>query len=457
MNCDDKSLVRPLQIARIIPEGSVLFPLFEGQLLLSRDHALFCRIPGSQVNLVQAALRDPSRAGEFPNDLLAELARHGFGMPPRSAPPVQPSVQLQLTNECNLNCAYCCTNSGLARSHEVSQDQLFQVVDEARKTMGPHTRFGLIGGEPFVVPWAIELAEYICELGSPLVMFSNGLRLGEPSLLQRVAALVKRGAELRISLAGVTRQQCDSLSGAARFDLAIAVINSLDALGVTPFVDVMLMPQAVDAAAEYLPNLRAQLPASTPINFGILYRGGKEQGAHLFESHRALEAALDRIAFEAGEVIPGNLKQPIAQRREGCTCALGHHLHVRSDGALFGCFKMVECLGHLAKDSFADLAKSAQARSRPARALPFCKDCALATLCGGGCRTENLELTGDPETPVCGEWRKQLCAELMAEDRPYALEWSVEHLLAEARLRGIATPSNLGVGQQRLESTFERR
>jgi len=369
-------------------------------------------------------------------------------MPARPAAPASPSVQLQLTNECNLNCAYCCTDSGLARANEVKRDQLFQVVNEARSTFGSETRFGILGGEPFLVPWAIELAEYICELGSPLVIFSNGLRLGEPDLAQRVASLVKRGAELRISLAAVTRELCDSLSGAARFDRAIAAVNALCQLGIMPFVDVMLMPEAAVSAAQQLPSLRAQLPAGTPIHFGILYRGGREQGAHLFDSRRSLEAALDQITFEAGEVIPGDLKQPIAKRREGCTCALGHHLNVRSDGALFGCFKMVEHIGDLATQSFADLARGAQSRARPAHVLPYCRDCALASLCGGGCRTENLEITGDAETPACGDWRVRLSAELLAEDRPYALEWPVAHLLAEARARAIATPSDLSVPNQ---------
>ncbi len=429
--------------ARLFPADSVLLPLAEGQLLVSRSHAIFCRIPSAQVDAVQTALRDASREGQLSQELVAELTRHGFGRPPRPAAPASPSVQLQLTNECNLNCAYCCTDSGVARANEVKRDQLFQVVNEARSTFGPTTRFGLLGGEPFLVPWAIELAEYICELGSPLVIFSNGLRLGEPDLATRVASLVRRGAELRISLAAVTRELCDSLSGAARFDRAIAAVNTLCQIGITPFVDVMLMPAAVVAAAQQLPSLRAQLPAGTPIHFGILYRGGREQGAHLFDSRRSLEAALDQIAFEAGEVIPGDLKQPIAKRREGCTCALGHHLNVRSDGALYGCFKMVERIGDLATQSFADLAKGAQSRARPARALAYCRDCALASLCGGGCRTENIELTGDAETPVCGDWRLRLSAELLAEDRPYALEWPVEHLLAEASARAIATPIGL--------------
>lgn len=427
----------------LFPQDSTLLPINNGELLVSREQALFCRVPDSEVEQVRATLLDSTKEGELSSELLAELKCHGFGLPPQPAPPIRPSVQLQLTNECNLNCAYCCTDSGKPRSHEVSREQIFRVVDEARLVMGQQTRFGILGGEPFVVPWAIDLMEYIRSLGSDLVVFTNGLRLGESALLRRVAALVRQGTELRLSLAGVTREDCDFLSGTLRFDHAIAVVHALYTEGVLPFVDVMLTPDAVDTAASKLPALRKQLPPHTKLHFGILYRGGRERGAHLFRSQRALEAALDRITFEAGETIAGNLKQPTTQRRDGCSCALGHHLHVRSDGALFGCFKMVERLGDLTSESFADVAKAARLRPRPAHALAFCKDCTLATLCGGGCRTENLELTGDPETPVCDSWRVRVCSELLAEDRPYALEWPVSHLLAEAQARGIEVPSHL--------------
>ena len=71
------------------------------------------------------------------------------------------------------------------------------------------------------------------------------------------------------------------------------------------------------------------------------------------------------------------------------------------------------------------------------------RDCALATLCGGGCRSENLLYSGDPDVPPCGPWRVRVVSELLAEDRVTALEWPVAFLLAEARARGIETPEDV--------------
>lgn len=66
--------------------------------------------------------------------------------------------------------------------------------------------------------------------------------------------------------------------------------------------------------------------------------------------------------------------------------------------------------------------------------------CALATLCGGGCRTDNLLFAGDADTPPCGPWRVRILSELLAENRISCLEWSLPQLAGEARARGLDAP-----------------
>jgi radical SAM protein with 4Fe4S-binding SPASM domain len=205
----------------------------------------------------------------------------------------------------------------------------------------------------------------------------------------------------------------------------------------------MLMPQHVEAISGQLYDLRKRLPPNTPVTLGVLYMSGREMGQHLFDSRAALDAALDRVAFEAGVAIPASLPSPVTYRREGCGCALGQHVHVRSDGALFNCFKMEEQVGHLDTVGFVAAAQSIRENPHRAGDLPTCADCPLATLCGGGCRSENLLYTGDADEPACGPWRVRVISELLAEDRVSAVEWPVEFLLQEARNRGIDTPQDL--------------
>lgn len=426
-----------------LPDDCILLPLFSGELLISRSHATFCRIPADFTDLVRACLSEQAPLHSLPAPLQEALASHGFFGPPRPPQAEDRSVQLQLTNACNLGCAYCCTNSGQPRARELDREGWISVVDEVKDRLGTTVRIAILGGEPLLLPWAMDLAEYVVSSGFKLTLFTNGTPLREPSLAQRAAVLIKAGAQVRVSLAGPTRDTCDGASQAQRFDQALEGLHQVASHGARAIVDLMLLPGFVDDTAEHLHELRKLLPAGTAIAFGIVFHGGREQGERIFRSRADLEVALDRIAFEAGEIIEAPSARPLADRREGCTCALGHHLHVRSDGSLFTCFKMEERVGDLQNDRFSDVLERVHSAPKPAASLPRCLECPLATLCGGGCRSENLQFSGSADEPVCGEWRVRVLSELLAEDRVTALEWPAHHLLGEARSRGIPAPESL--------------
>ena len=428
---------------KIVPRDCTFLPISSGALLVSRDHAVFCRIPPGEVDTVRAVV-----LGEVPLDTLSQamlndLEQHGFFGPPRRAKPDSPTVQLQLTNACNLACSYCCTNSGEPRTQEVCFDQMLQVVRQIPEVLGTETHVALLGGEPLLVSWSTNLASEIVRLGLPLTIFTNGVLLADDDLAEKTAKLVDKGVNVRVSLGGPSAETCDTVSGASRFNAALLGIQKLAAFGGRATVDLMFTPQHVEATSRELYQLRGRLPPNTPVALGVLYLSGRETGDHLFSSRSELEAALDRVAFEAGVSIPASRTSPVTHRREGCGCALGKHVHVRSDGALFNCFKMEEKVGHLDTVGFATAAQSIRENPHRASDLPTCAECPLATLCGGGCRSENLLYTGNPDEPPCGPWRVRVVSELLAEDRVTAVEWPVAFLLQEARVRGIETPGDL--------------
>lgn len=416
-------------------------------LLVSPGHAVFCRVPPSKVSAMRDILAGHAPPDALGQPLLADLEAHGFFGPPRPPKDDPPSVQMQLTNACNLACAYCCTNSGRPRRQEVTFDPLRRAARQIPEAFGPRTSVALLGGEPLLVPWAIDLANEILSLGLPLTIFTNGVPLAKDGLAEKVAGLIRRGAQVRVSLSGPTPETCDALAGAGRFEAALSGLQRLAGFGARATVDLMFTPQGIESITRDLPALRKRLPPRTPIAFGILYLSGRERGAHLFASRLALEAALDQVAFETGEVIPATAASNLAYRREGCGCALGNHLHIRSDGALFNCFKMEEQVGQLGsqpgEDGFLAAARHIQEHPHLARSLPTCAACPLATLCGGGCRSENLLYSGDADQPPCGPWRVRVLSELLAEGRVSAVEWPVAFLLEEAHRRGIEAPDRL--------------
>jgi radical SAM protein with 4Fe4S-binding SPASM domain len=421
-----------------LPEDSVVLPIGDGGLLVSRSHAVFCHVPDNALSSVERVLAGEAALDSLDLALIHALETHAFFEEPRPAEPTTPTVQLQLTNACNLRCDYCCTNSGDPRQKEVSLEQLLAVVASIPEVKGENTSVGILGGEPFTVPWIFELIDAVLDRELELTIFSNGVPLADPAMAEKAAERVKRGALLRLSLAGPTKTLCDLASGAPRFDAVLQALDLLAAHDAKASLDMMLIPQHVEALIEQLPALRKRIPDGTKITLGVLYLSGRERGEHTFGSPAELERALDRVAFEAGEHIAAPERKPVTYRRDACSCAMGHHLHVRSDGALFSCFKMEEAVGHLDQAGFETTAK--QVQSHPLRAIDSetCRECQLASICGGGCRSDNVLYTGDGSQPFCDDWRVRTLCELLAEDHVSALEWPISHLWAEAQRRGLA-------------------
>lgn len=425
-----------------LPSDCVLLPVREGRLVVSRRHATYCLIPESQVLSVQAVLGGQPLA-TLDEALLWDLHRHGFFGSPRPWRDVRPNAQLHLTNRCQLRCGYCSMHAGPAIPNELPRRRWFALLDEITTHM-PEAQVSLLGGEIFLLPWAIDLAEEVQRRGRPLVIFTNGLPLASNArLAQRVGGLAAAGAKILFSLPGASADVCDRISGGPRFEAALTALHAVAAAGPPPDLQIVLMPSNVDDVATNLHGLRRRLPEGTPLTFSFLGQRGRERGLNLFPSRAAVEAALDRIAFEAGERVPASRPSPLSERRDGCACALGVHINVRADGAVFGCFQMEELQGQLRPGELPSLLAGLAAAAQPADRLPLCADCALASLCGAGCRAENVALTGDARTPACGPWRVRVLCELLAQDRPDALRWPARHLLAEAHALKLDAPAEL--------------
>jgi radical SAM protein with 4Fe4S-binding SPASM domain len=371
-------------------------------------------------------------------ELIEKLTEHGFFSAPQPSPPRPSKLSLQLTNRCNLACHYCCTNSGVARANELDTRQWCSIVSEACDYCGPELRVGMLGGEPLLFEDFDVVGQTALDRGADLTLFTNGALLDHPTPRSKVQRLLEHGAKVRVSLAAAAEAQCDSLSEGARYAPTLRGLRELERSGHLPQIDVMLFPETVESTSEHLMTLRSNLPKGARVSFGIAFCGGREVGTHVFASRAALESALDRITFDAGESVLSPQVSTTTPRRDACHCAFGMDLSVRSDGALFNCFRMEEPIGRYQPGNLGQTWQATRNAPKLAVLSPTCKGCPIVTLCGGGCRTENLLITGEPDLPDCGPWRVQVLSELLAENQVFALEWSSTHLRAEAKRRGIA-------------------
>ena len=88
------------------------------------------------------------------------------------------SLEVHVTDHCNLRCAGCCVLSPLAARRFVAMDELARDLDWAKRVVRPSV-FKLSGGEPLLAPHIVELARIAKEshIAPRISMTTNGVLL----------------------------------------------------------------------------------------------------------------------------------------------------------------------------------------------------------------------------------------------------------------------------------------
>jgi hypothetical protein len=169
------------------------------------------------------------------------------------AAPVLTSVNLELTNHCNLRCTICPVNTTMRRPKGFMDPALFRrIIDD-----NPRFRFVLAfqWGEPLLHPQFFELVRYAADRGVRTMITSNGTHLG-PDHRRR---LLECGLDrITFSVDGDARTHAAIRS----YDLAtlrrdvLALVEERDLAGAALKIDVSMV---VDAATESaLPTFLAE-------------------------------------------------------------------------------------------------------------------------------------------------------------------------------------------------------
>ncbi len=111
-------------------------------------------------------------------------------------------VTWQLTRDCDLACLHCCTDSapGKKLANEMSKCEAMALASQLVRDGVPYVM--LVGGEPFIVPHFMEIAEHLGQGGVQLKIETNGQTLTK-ELAQSLALLPIRS--FQVSLDGDTQ------------------------------------------------------------------------------------------------------------------------------------------------------------------------------------------------------------------------------------------------------------
>lgn len=133
----------------------------------------------------------------FTDEEIADARKHGRLL----------SIDLELTKRCNLRCVYCYADGGAPNKNELSLDEIYRVIDEAKALGAKKVTF--TGGEPLTHKHFFDIAEYAKKAGLQTSLYSNGTLI-DPKVAEKLAEI---GAIPCIKLDAIEKDIQDTLAG----------------------------------------------------------------------------------------------------------------------------------------------------------------------------------------------------------------------------------------------------
>ena len=149
---------------------------------------------------------------------------------PKLSPPRFPlrSLYLNVTEACNLRCAYCYAEerAPTPRAEHLDLHEYLELLEGARRLSGELV-VHFTGGEPLKSAMLFDLAEHCRSLGFGTYLLTNGTQIHRGNV-ERLAELF---GDLKISMDGASAEVNDATRGAGSFEAICAGLALLDEVG----------------------------------------------------------------------------------------------------------------------------------------------------------------------------------------------------------------------------------
>jgi radical SAM protein with 4Fe4S-binding SPASM domain len=331
----------------------------------------------------------------------------------------------EVTLACNLRCRHCGATAGRARPDELTPTEALRLADELATL--PCEEVTLMGGELFLRPDWLAIAERLRSRGVALVLFSNGWLL-DPSLdraaaerIAQIRALAPRTVGLSLDGAcsavhdtqrgvpGSWERVWRALEALQRTGLIVSAITTLTRTNLyeLPALARLLLGQGVPWQVQVATCNGARMDRGeqlTPLEF--YWAGAWLALARRKYSWPALPVAgAHDLGYHSARL--GNLLPP------GCAwsgCAAGlDTLGIQSHGAVKGCLSLPDPFveGQVRQRPLAELWHDPQAfalnrQFRPEQLRGFCATCPHGPACRGGCTDLAQAASGTAhDNPYC--------------------------------------------------------
>lgn len=303
------------------------------------------------------------------------------------------SMQMYLTNECNMRCPHCYMFAGLKKDRELSTKEIFDIISSFKKNGGNNIVFS--GGEIALRTDLYEILKYSCDLGISNEILTNGT-LWNADLVKKVAPLITR---VQISIDGYDEATNSLIRGKGNFSKALNAVNlfyesNVDTeISVTPYLDKKL----AENYQCYIDFARMLNQKYHKANFLVKFTFDVLNGRDICVSEKQKKDYQSIVTKIYNELYGDFVDKPFLEfhKHGGIenNCDYGN-VAISADGNVCLCPIIPEMkpVGNIRVNSFdelLDIAQKARSLSNINNLSP-CKDCELKYICGGECRIKHF-------------------------------------------------------------------
>jgi SynChlorMet cassette radical SAM/SPASM protein ScmE len=338
------------------------------------------------------------------------------------------SLDLDVTNKCNIRCKYCAHFAGAADvDQDLPQEEWLEFFEELSRCAVMNVCIS--GGEPFVRKDIKELIEGIVRNRMRFNILSNGTLITDD--LASFLASTGRCTSVQVSIDGSTAKTHDAFCGDGVFQKAVEGLQCLQRHQIPVTVRVTIHRHNVadleNIARLLLEDLGlAGFSTNAASYMGLCRTNADEVQLTVEERALAMETLLQlnkkyngRISAAAGPLADSRqwieMQRARRENSEGLTnCGylrscngVLSKMGVRADGVMVPCSQMSHIeLGRINRDdlkevwqSHPELARIRNRRDVPLADFEFCKGCDYISYCRGNCPALAYTLAGEENHP----------------------------------------------------------
>jgi len=292
-------------------------------------------------------------------------------------------IQLSLTENCNLRCIYCYATDRTKPEHVLTQKEHFDLIDSIN-SISEKAEVILTGGEPLLVPYTLDLAEYAKKRGNSPQLLTNGTLVDNTNAgkISELFDLVK------ISIDGSTAVIHDFHRGQNSFSKSMNAFELLLSHNAPVKVSMTVTKKNINDIDSMVKLFGSYL------TFAPLFQAGRAKNDRSLnvtgtEYYKALSSVdgVNPLSYLCSSLAS-------AKNKRIMKCAMGDgEISVSESGDVYPCqllhfpeFKAGNIREQSLKDIYENSEVINQCKKLNVLNIKGCKNCNIRFICGGACR-----------------------------------------------------------------------